>query len=809
MWRVLAGVVIAVAGLVVVAAIVAATASKQILGLVGYVAVEERLVTGILVTGTPARPVLYATSSDPRMGVDKADSNSGIVSRLTWTGSEWVRVDLVRGLPRSRTDHATNGMALSGDGGTLYVAQGSNTNLGGLAEHSRFLPEYALAGAILAIDLRRIGDETYDLPTLDDDSRSGVEDGSDPFGGNGGKNQARVLADGPVQIHAPGFRNSYDVLLTTQGRLYTIQNGSARGFGGLPKGEGPGGHCSHQGVGVGEWAADTLHLIKQPGVYGGHPNPTRGNRANTFNEGEQTPVPESNPFECDYLRPAERGAVTSFPHSTNGLTEYTASNLDGAMRGDLLTVGFNGLLYRVQLNRPGSGLLRKDVILKLGVPLDVTAQGDDSVFPGTIWVADYAPPSRDGSASGLGSITVLEPADFSRTGGWQTLAPTGLERQEVSYVELGGKLYLTGGDTRHQVYDPRIDSWRDLAPLPERLDHIQGVALGDRIYYVGGLEGWPLPEASSVFVYDPETDRFSQRASMPRGRGAGGVDTFAGKIYYAGGLHEGAAVPWLDVYEPGKDRWSRLSDIPRARDHFQAVVVDEKLYAIGGRQVELGTELVDNDSYDFAGDSWTTGLAPLPTPRGGFGAAALGPEILVIGGELADRAVGTVEAYNTRSDTWRVLDPLPTARHGIQAAVCGGGVFVAAGGLTAGGGNPTSAHDVYATPGTSACGVTGVGSDLAPGQREPSRAFKHSALVGADLDRPTSLQFGPDGRLYVSQQDGAIKIYTVVRRRSNQYAVAAEETMRAIQSIPNHDDDGSSATEFWDVVDKARERLGL
>ena len=125
-------------------------------------------------------------------------------------------------------------MALSPDGRTLYVAQGSNTNMGGLALRSRFLPEYAFSAAILAIDLRRIGDETYDLPTLDDDSRAGVTDENDPFGGNGGKNQARVVTDGPVQIHAPGFRNSYDVLMTTKGRLYTIQNGPGAGFGGLP-----------------------------------------------------------------------------------------------------------------------------------------------------------------------------------------------------------------------------------------------------------------------------------------------------------------------------------------------------------------------------------------------------------------------------------------------------------------------------------------------------------------------------------------------------------------------------------------------
>ena len=186
------------------------------------------------------------------------------------------------------------------------------------------------------------------------------------------------------------------------------------GRGGLPSGEGPGGHCSPRPQGDGDWAPDTLHLVARRGAYGGHPNPTRGNRANTFNRDHQSPVPTADPIECDFLTPAERGAITTFPFSTNGLAEYTASNLSGAMRGDLLTVGFDGHLYRLHLNEAGDALVRKDPLLKLGVPLDVTAQADSAVFPGTIWVADYASGSDAEDVSKTGPITVLEPRDYRR-----------------------------------------------------------------------------------------------------------------------------------------------------------------------------------------------------------------------------------------------------------------------------------------------------------------------------------------------------------------------------------------------------------
>ncbi|MEJ7843802.1 MAG: kelch repeat-containing protein [Rubrobacter sp.] len=296
------------------------------------------------------------------------------------------------------------------------------------------------------------------------------------------------------------------------------------------------------------------------------------------------------------------------------------------------------------------------------------------------------------------------PGQEDLPGQWQTdLAPSSTSRQEVSYVEAGGKFYLAGGSTTglHERYDPKTGSWSTVEPLPvpanTKLDHIQGVELGGKIYYIGGLLGFPGPHASTVHVYDPETDSFSQGAPMPqgRGRGGGGVAAYGGKIYYAGGLHDGNVVPWFDVYDPVTDSWQQLPDMPVARDHFHASVVGGKFYAIGGRARAIDSATTVNHAYDFAAGSWQTGLAPLPTARGGFAAAVLGEEILVIGGEGGGQAYSKVEAYDTVANSWRTLEPMPTARHGIQAAVCDGGVYVAAGGTRQGGGGATNRHEAF------------------------------------------------------------------------------------------------------------------
>jgi len=370
-------------------------------------AVEGRFVLGILVVGTAAHPVIYASSTDPRFpAVDPGiDTNGGTLSKLRWTGTSWRHRILVRGLPRSLEVHGTNGLQLDASTNTLYVAQGGHTNMGAPSAEFMHLPEYALSGAILSIDLDGLGAGTYDLPTLNDHTRPGNPDANDPFGGNDGRNQARIVPSGPVQVFSPGYRNPYDLVLTNAGRLYATDNGPNAGAGGVPVGEGPGGTCTNDPNEPGLTHPDSLHLVTGPGDYGGAPNPTRGNSSNTF--GGQSPVPASNPIECDFLDPGpDRGSLTTFPGSSNGIEEYTADNFDGAMVGDLLVAALiDNLIYRIELDPDGEAVVSSTpLVSNVGKrPLDVTTQTTGEIFPGTIWVADNA----------NSNIYAFEPNDYS------------------------------------------------------------------------------------------------------------------------------------------------------------------------------------------------------------------------------------------------------------------------------------------------------------------------------------------------------------------------------------------------------------
>ena len=381
--------------------------------------VNTRLVTGIVVTGSANEPVIYVTSSDPRIGgggsglSTNLDTNSGILSKLTLVNGSWQKIDLIRGLPRSEENHTANGMTIDQNTGRMYIAMGGNTNMGSPSNNFAELPEYALTAAILEVDLLAIGNSTYDLPTLDDEDRPGVNDANDPFGGNRGKNQAIIANNGPVQVYAPGFRNAYDVLITDSGLMYSWDNGPNGGWGGHPETV-----CGNGIVELGETRFDSLHLVTGSGYYAGHPNPTRASTDVTFNSSNpQSPVSTGNSIECEYFGPPGIGleqhpenlSLLSTPASTNGLAEYTASNFAGAMQGDLLAAAFNNKLYRVKLNEAGNSVEFSNALFSNvgGTPLDVIAQGDEDIFPGTIWVTDFSSQQ----------IVVFEPQDFDREAG--------------------------------------------------------------------------------------------------------------------------------------------------------------------------------------------------------------------------------------------------------------------------------------------------------------------------------------------------------------------------------------------------------
>jgi Kelch motif len=279
-------------------------------------------------------------------------------------------------------------------------------------------------------------------------------------------------------------------------------------------------------------------------------------------------------------------------------------------------------------------------------------------------------------------------------GRWRQAAPAQYKRTEVGVATVRGKIYVIGGFRRFGVtgiveaYDPATDRWHTRAPLPVPLHHIGVGVVQDRIYVIGGfrrswLNFWH--PVNTVYAYDPETDRWHERAPMPTARGALAVGVVSDALYAMGGYDGEGNTPANEVYDPIRNRWDVKRPMPTARDHLAVAVVEGTLYAIGGRlQLAYARNLAVNEAYDPTTDRWAR-KAEMPTPRSGITAAVLEERIHVLGGESPQGTFAVNEAYIPVTDTWRTMAPMPTARHGLGSAVVGRQLYVLAGGPEPGG----------------------------------------------------------------------------------------------------------------------------
>jgi N-acetylneuraminic acid mutarotase len=234
-----------------------------------------------------------------------------------------------------------------------------------------------------------------------------------------------------------------------------------------------------------------------------------------------------------------------------------------------------------------------------------------------------------------------------------------------------------------------------------QLHHFQGVEYEGKLYVVGAMTGgYPAePPVPSVYIYDPATDQWTAGPAIPEGRhrGGAGVVVHEGLIYLISGIRNGHTdghVPWMDVFDPRTGSWRQLADAPRSRDHFQAGIIDGKIYVAGGRRSSFATgqtfELTvpEVDVYDLAAGTWTT-LPPesnIPTPRAGASTVVLQGQLVVIGGESGSQmaAHSEVEAFNPATRRWTTLAPLQVGRHATQAVVYNGEIYTASGSRTRG-----------------------------------------------------------------------------------------------------------------------------
>ena len=315
------------------------------------------------------------------------------------------------------------------------------------------------------------------------------------------------------------------------------------------------------------------------------------------------------------------------------------------------------------------------------------------------------------------ALSLTSPAFAEETPGglWATLAPAPTKRTEVVATTVNGKIYVIGGFSEPgfgnltslavadtvEAFDPATNRWETKAPLPVRLHHAGAASVGGKLYVAGGytrsfLNIWH--PVASLYMYDPQTDTWVERAPMPTARGALAVATHAGKLYAIGGYDRTTNSAAVEVYDPDNNNWSTKALLPTPRDHLALAAVGPHLYALGGRRNgNYAQNLAITEAYDPQADRWTR-MADLPTARSGITAGVILGTIYVLGGEAPEGTFRTNEAYRPESDRWQAAAPMPTGRHGLGSAVVNDRLYVIGGGPTPGG-SFSDVNEAFTPPG--------------------------------------------------------------------------------------------------------------
>jgi len=286
--------------------------------------------------------------------------------------------------------------------------------------------------------------------------------------------------------------------------------------------------------------------------------------------------------------------------------------------------------------------------------------------------------------------------------------PTG----EHAVIECQGNIHVIAGYARHrfdanfhQVYDSRARTWSLKAPFPVAGNHVAGVAIGSKVYTFGGFIEQNRCPHSRCFVYDTATDQWTSIAGLSRPRGAISAIELGGKIHLLGG-RDVRSVEWHEVYDPATNKYSDRASMRGStatqpfvgqRDHMGVAIVDGKIHAIAGRMDSYDFNTSLNSVYDPQSDSWSF-RAPLPTARSGPSCVYINGKIVVFGGEATGRVFGTNEAYDPKTDAWEALTPMALPRHGLHGATCaviGNMVHVPGGGPVPGGSVQGAYHDAF------------------------------------------------------------------------------------------------------------------
>ncbi|XP_031800969.1 kelch-like protein 13 isoform X1 [Sarcophilus harrisii] len=252
------------------------------------------------------------------------------------------------------------------------------------------------------------------------------------------------------------------------------------------------------------------------------------------------------------------------------------------------------------------------------------------------------------------------------------------------YVVGGQSNYDTKGKTAVDTvfrFDPRYNKWMQVASLNEKRTFFHLSALKGHLYAVGGRNAAGELEMATaagtwkriatVECYNPRMNEWNYVAKMNEPHYGHAGTVYGGTMYISGGITHDTFQKELMCFDPDTDKWIQKAPMTTVRGLHCMCTVGEKLYVIGGNHFRGTSDYDDVLSCEFyspALDQWTP-IAAMLRGQSDVGVAVFENKIYVVGGYSWNNRcmVEIVQKYDPEKDEWHKVFDLPESLGGIRA----------------------------------------------------------------------------------------------------------------------------------------------
>ena len=179
---------------------------------------------------------------------------------------------------------------------------------------------------------------------------------------------------------------------------------------------------------------------------------------------------------------------------------------------------------------------------------------------------------------------------------WEVRRAMPSKRREFTSSISGNKVYLIGGHDYDlgarvgslDVYDIDSDTWEKKADMPTVRNDLTSRIVGNKIYVIGGYDG--IERLDKLEVYDIDKNTWEEKSPMPTPRSYLSSSSINNKIYVIGGTTNDQVneigdnvTNVVEMYDPETDKWIAKASMPNKRTSFSSAILNGRIYCVGGR----------------------------------------------------------------------------------------------------------------------------------------------------------------------------------------------------------------------------------